>query len=198
MEYFPKSDFLKCRLTCKTWQQDLDTVHQNHPKHLDLGGLSFPGPKQRSRVLVFGGMKAPQYGNSFGAYNIRGSITAFLANMSNHPGNPFPGRSVAINFRRLLHDEQRNVTRLLDQFGHQIRYLLIMLDENAPQAFAEPLKNCLLRVPNLKKLEILFNGRILNGGFKGNFQLNHLPTLHSLESSNAYNLHGLVTQTDFF
>jgi len=191
MEYLPRNDYLRCRLICKIWQQDLDHVYQNHPENSEEDGITFPRAKTRRMSGEFPILNRPfqalAYGTSF--QNEGGKIHAFLADMEHHPGNPFPGRSIAIAFTNADLEYYTQIEQLLNTFGHEIWHLLIRLNGyNSPdlESLSKILENCLIRVPNVKRLELMGNYDNERQRWPecvpNNLEQNPLPILYSLET----------------
>jgi len=186
MQYLPRNEFIKCRLGCQTWKQDLDTVYQNHTAHSSLHGIRFPINRKagnRAKSIRYNTDKS--YGtylydagvDTTTPYYGQRTVATFLANMERHPCNPFPGRSIAINLKPAFRDCSANLKRLLDKFGPEIWHAKILL--KSLLGGTGPLRSCLLRLPNIKRLEIQIDNpthiKNANQNLKSYFEKNPLP-----------------------
>ncbi|CAL8136265.1 unnamed protein product [Orchesella dallaii] len=173
MKFLPKNDFLTLRLVSQDWKRKSEIIYDNHPARLatTTSDPEFPMMSSRGRMLL-----SVDEGIKFESVE---SFQRFNSEMGNDYGNPFPGRCVWLRLRLKESEdsdsddsdseedeEVRNpqieldywtaINQLLLQFGEHIWYLKLDYLFWSDHLVETRLRDMLLQVPNLKRLQLSF------------------------------------------
>ncbi|CAL8111697.1 unnamed protein product [Orchesella dallaii] len=175
----PKNDFLNCRQVCKSWKKDVDELYQNHPLHITVDHMHLS--------------KELEWKHDGIRFSWTPQIEKFLARMKYHTDNPFPGRCIEI-YDHLCNTPAYwiSVRNLLQRFGKHIWYAYIKYTVRSSDPAAanveKILRDCLILLPNLKKLFLdadlgaqLFDTEGLYQRISNYYTLNPMTKLNQME-----------------
>ncbi|CAL8129063.1 unnamed protein product [Orchesella dallaii] len=192
LETLPKHTSLQLRQLFRQWTQDLDKQHPSHPDHLRLAF-------EKERAID--GPPLPQY---ICRFETAEQVQKFLDENQNHPGNPFPGRTIFLRqkqvpgsifqpgYIQLFQEYWNKVGEMLLQFGSHVHFATIHCFERFYETrnleSFEIVRNYLVNLPHLKRLKIVGNYEASLMDVREFLETNSVPQLADLET---LELHGI-------
>ncbi|ODM91024.1 hypothetical protein Ocin01_15659 [Orchesella cincta] len=182
LKTLPKTVSLQCRELCRSWTKELDHLVQTHSSHLCIYSENDEVstiPKQIS------------------GFYFADWFQKFHQDMKTHQGNPFPGRTIDLDWYepeeemeeeelvRLCEDYWLNATQFCEKYGAHVHDITIDTFDSCltGMEMIGNVSRCLLYLPNLKKLH-LSGIRNADGSnsIRDYFRMNTLPQLANLET----------------
>ncbi|ODM90738.1 hypothetical protein Ocin01_15944, partial [Orchesella cincta] len=161
IETFHSENLLLGRELCQSWKEELEYKIQTNPSHtslyfeIDSGQHWIPDLRSFRFRSVLSTVE---------------KVESFMREMTNNPGNPFPARSIDLhcNFSEEVEGPEWN----------ELQPEQLTMDSHVQ------LRECLLRLPNLKQVRFskMDKSLLLENWIRDYYRLNPLPRLEHLET----------------